>query len=800
MELKASNLTDDVKQNQPTQQTNPAAKSVDKPPRATSSRDHAAPETATSVEPLRAATVTPVAADEVGADALDELLVAFQTFKQQQAAVPANDQRQQEMLRAVCATLITGPHQLGQSGRPAPLSESLRVRLQDTAPEARVCLLWLQCAAGESDSDSPAQFASLAQENLWEPLKALAWRALAHFGRRQTLAAVLHVDGPFSPILADAWLDASHTTELDANWCVRADTGTTDAILPALVREQWCELLAAEAWLAHSEPTAVVEATLASLASLADENIPQTYAAAQRQHIATRATAALVRARLARRGDAENALPEPAASFLPQWEQNYLLALARWQMGAEAGAIELLEAALEANPGQTPARLALATLLSAHAPEAALAALAHDEPTREVYAARANLFARMGCYTEAQNALSHCEGQTAAGGEPARFTFARGRAQARQREQILRAALAEHEDDWPSAEKFWRAAGAGVERKSWHDTRRLWTVQRELVSTKPGQQWRRSQIKQTWERGLHELRGVPLVGDALFFRAAALVGTEPESVRKDLQTLLRQNAWVEAEQQSGGGRLIFAGDLLWRLGQPDEARRAYKLAGEFSTPQLTERLAVAKVCVAVARSADAETISLAADGAHALAPLSHWPQLMAVLGLVRAGATEAARDRLDQAAASGAAENVCRVLRTLCGAAHVTAELAVEEISALNLPEVVAAVLRYLFIGGPDSERMDAMAQALGKRWLELCPTELQLTTQRLLAAWCEEDRWDEALECARALAHMDTDWAKDLWALVSVRHALTLALRGELETADDELRELEAALQSASE
>ena len=743
-----------------------------------------------------AAFVTSVAPDEIAAGAVTELLAAFQAFKQQRVA-PASDRHQHEMLRAICTTLIAGPHELGQATRATPLCESLRPLLQDSAPEARVCWLWLQCAAGESDPHITTQFVSLARENLWEPIQALIWRALAHFGRRQTLAATLNVNGPLSLIRADAWLDASHTTELDAGWHTRADTGQTENILPALVREQWRELLVAEASLARAEPTAAVEATLASLASLADSDTPRTYAAAQTQHIAVRAAAALVRARLARRCDVENALQEPAANLLPSWEQDYLRALARWQTGDEAGAIELLEASLEANPDQTPTRLALATLLSARAPEKALGALAHDEPTREIYATRANLLARLCCYAEAKDALAHCEDNTATGSEPSRFTFARGRVQTHQREQVLRALLAEHEGDWPSAEKFWRTAGAGVERKSWQDTRKLWTAQRELASSKPGQHWRRSQIEQTWKRGLHELGHVPLVGDALFFRAAALVGTEPERACKDLQTLLRQGAWVEAEQQSGAGRLIFAGDLLWRLGRPDEARRAYELAGESSTLEITERIAVARVCTELARSADAERISREVDAAHSLSSSSYWPQLLAALGLIRVGAIDNAREQLAQAAASGASENLCRVLHSLCNASHCTTELTLEEISELKLPEVIAAVLRYMFVGGPDSECVAALPRVLGERWLELCPTELQLTARRLLAALCEDDRWDEALECARALSRMDAGWARELYALVAVRHALTLALRGELETADDELRELELTLQS---
>lgn len=745
----------------------------------------------------RAAIVTPVEAGEVEPEALEALLAAFQSFARRRRGASAAGERSPEVSLAVCVTLIAGPQELGRAPRPAPLGERSRAGLrEDGEPEGRVCFLWLQCAAGEAAPDSAEQFALLAREELWSPVQALAWRALAHFGLRRTLSATLAEGGALSLVRADAWLDASHAADFEAGWRERVEAATEEA-LPALVREQWRELLTAEAELASRGPTAAVLATLASLASLAEGDAPSTYAAAQAQRIGTRAAAALARARLASRRDSEDVLPEGDASLLPQWEQDYLRALGRWQSGDEAGALALLEAALGANPRQTPARLALATLLAASAPEDALGALAHDEPTRELHAARATLLARLGRYTEARDALARCEGEEAAGGEPARFTFARGRAQARRQEQILRAVLAEQEGDWAGAEKFWRAAGVGVGRSSGQDARRLWAARRELDTAGPGQHWRRSQIKQTWERGLHELGRVPLVGDALFFRAAALAEADPERARRDLQTLLRQGAWVEAEQRAGGGRLIFVGDLLWRLGLPDEARRAYELAGGRASPPVAERLAVARVCVEVARGADAETIMRAAEDARQSSPASYWPRLLAAAGLLRAGAGDAARESLAAAEESGAPANVCRALCALCDAARGPAELSEEEISALALPEEVAAVLRYIFAAGTETARLEALARALGERWPELCPTDAEPAARRLLAALCEEDRWGEALECARALARTDAAWAAELSALVRVRHALTMALRGELDAADDELRELEAALEA---
>jgi hypothetical protein len=50
---------------------------------------------------------------------------------------------------------------------------------------------------------------ALAREYLWEPVSALAHRALAHFGRRADLADLLPREGPLSFAQAEAYLEAN---------------------------------------------------------------------------------------------------------------------------------------------------------------------------------------------------------------------------------------------------------------------------------------------------------------------------------------------------------------------------------------------------------------------------------------------------------------------------------------------------------------------------------------------------------------------------------------------------------------
>jgi len=250
----------------------------------------------------------------------------------------------------------------------------------------------------------------------------------------------------------------------------------------------------------------------------------------------------------------------------------------------------------------------------------------------------------------------------------------------------------------------------------------------------------------------------------------------------------------------GGGRIIFVGDALWRLGQFDEAIRAYELASASRSLQAHERLALALVNAEVRRSAGLDAISRAVGRAVELAPTSPWPQLLAALGLLMAGEVEATMSHLDAAAACGAPESICRGLRAVCTALSGRAVLAEEDLVALHLTVVADAIVRLVCDEGTEPARIEAFVRAFGDEWIAWCPTDPQRTARRLLAAWCDRGNWDEVLEYVDRLERSALPWAKELAALVRVRHALESASRGALEAADRALQELETWLQSGPE
>lgn len=701
------------------------------------------------------------------------------------------------VLQAVCLTLVAAPAELAEESQPSPFLDQIDAVMRDAEPndlpEARVCRLWLSCAAGTNGPDAADQFAALAAESLWPPALALVYRALAHFGRRRTLANLLPHSNSLSLAQADAWLEAALAADLDERFLDRLDA-STDEWLPAAIRDRWRLLLEAEATLARGASSAATEERLASLASETDERPARSLAGAVSRRLSARAAAALARAQLAQgRGD-DGALSGAAGLWLPAWEREYLLALALWRLGDQATATTRLRAALDLNRRQTPTRLALAALLAEQSPEVALRTLEHDEPTREIYAAQAALLARLGRHREAIEALDRGADEAAIGREPARFSWARGREQARRHEQALRAAFAEHRGDWSAADKSWRAACADEQRRSLLETRQLFAAVSESRSLAAGQNWRRSVLDQRAEKLRRQLSDIPLEADAMFFRAVAMMVVAPQRAVKDFQTLLRRRAWIEAERQAGGARIVCAGDALLSLGQPEEAIRAYRLVE--ATPGVKERLAVASVYAELMRRSGATTLDGEASRAADLAPGNPWPQWLAALGLLIAGEREIAARRLAMATATDASQLTRRCLQAVCSALSGAGDdpIANEELAALKLPPKTEAIIRLLCDAGDEIAKCEMLVESLGETWIERCPADAQAVARRLIAARREQGEWDRALELARQLEHSGQAWAVELAALTRARHALERASRGELAEAEAELREVEAA------
>lgn len=784
-----------------------------------------APEAAPADLPLEHATgpAVSVALDLVDADDLAHLMAALQAHAdERRGATGARDEHEQDALRGVCLTLIAGPAELGTRLSASPLREQVRTLLRAVGaralPEAQACKLWLACAAGEETADAPLKFAALLRTPLWWPVRALAYRALSFYGQRKLLAELLARESALTLDQADAWLEAAHATDLDEHWPDRIASGQDD-LLPPVLQAQWRALLEAETVLACVAPAsaaweraAAMEGDLAALAAVVAAAEPRTFAAAVARRIAARAAAALARARLAVRLDDGSAIVSPAGQLLPDWEREFLKALARWQSNNLSGATDALEEALQLNPQQTCLRLALSALIAPRTPDAALQVLTEGVPTRESLIALSALLSRLGRFEEAERALGRCAGGGALGHEAARYCWARAQQQYREREAVLRAALAEQRGDSNAAHKAWRGAyaeeeGAGHDRawlvanlrKTLREVRHLLVTRRELDALGGNQSWLRSVLQQRLKRGCYAIGKLSLEDDALFFRAATMVDVFPRRAVRDFQSLLRQRNWVEKERRAAGGRLIFAGDMLLRLGRPADAVNAYNLAGPSPTSELKERLAVAGIYAAVARQADASFIAEAIRRAETLATVSPWPRMLAALGLLLAGDAQSARTHVTAAAERGADASLCRQLQTMCDSLEGAAVMPEGDLTALQQVDDPRGIARLLCSLAVDDARGAALERALGAGWLHGYALNPYVTSSRLLAAWCDESNWDRALQFADELAQAELAWATELAALVRVRHALDRAARGELEAADAQLQALEGLLQPAA-
>ena len=551
-------------------------------------------------------------------DELNRLIAALEEHQRcRQPVTPEKDtERRAALRRAVCLMLAAGPAELGTAGLSPQLKDLAGAALEDVRvddePEARVCRLWLACASNQMHAETASEWETLASESLWEPVRALAYRALAHLGRRQTLARLLPQRGPLSLAQADAWLEASHVEEHEEDVVARITAG--ESPLPRSVQDRWRALLQAEIALACQGVSPAVIASLATLLDFEAEPPPSPYGQAESRRLAARAAAALTRGHLALNRNDPGPLLSRAGKLLPVWERRYLQGLTSGQLHQDSKAAAALRTSLTQNSGQTAVRLALAVQISAGSPGASLQVLECEEPTRELLVTRAALLARQERFEEAEEALALLAGTRVPGREPWRFRWAQTQAHYGAQEQRLRTALAERRGDWKAARTWWQLAckhQPSLETLHW--ARRLFAAEKELQRGSPGHGWQHSTVEQRRHHAEQKVGAVPLVGNALFFRAAASCKTQPQRAQEDLLTLLRQRAWVAREMSVGGGRLSAAGDLLLQLGLTAEAKRVYQRVG--SSAELKQRHAVALVYEQVRKRAAPEVVGKALDQA-----------------------------------------------------------------------------------------------------------------------------------------------------------------------------------------
>src|SRR6185437_13765513 len=114
--------------------------------------------------------------------------------------------------------------------------------------------------------------AAIARERLWEPVRALAFRALADHGWRSELAGCLPAEGPLSLAEADAWLDAAHSGSGPGLLTERIVAD--DSPLPQAARDRGAALIEVEAALACRGPSGSIEEALAALVGREEDAFP----------------------------------------------------------------------------------------------------------------------------------------------------------------------------------------------------------------------------------------------------------------------------------------------------------------------------------------------------------------------------------------------------------------------------------------------------------------------------------------------------------------------------------------------
>ncbi len=648
--------------------------------------------------------------------------------------------------RGVCLALLAGPSELGRpgevmTGRDEAMS-LLNLAESERLPEARACRLWLQCAGGETPADAAETWEALARESLWEPVQALAFRALAHLGRRRVLAELLPSDGPLSMPQADAWLEATHSGEAAPLPRARLAYGGA-----------WAMLVGLESILACALAPGDIPSGLEAL--LPPDDIDR-----ERLRLCARVAAALTRARLEPGGDLR---------LLPDWERCFLQGAVHARQGDDEAALAALRESIGLNGEQTAPRLALAAILAHRGePEAALDALACREPTRPVLISRAATLARLGRYDDCAAAL---DGLASAGEEPARLRWGAALPHYRAQQNMLLTALAERRGDWKTAEACWRAAcDARSASESLQWSRRFFMAEAELhSSTASG--WRRDTLQRKTLQAQQKIERAVLTGDDLFFRAMALSRGDPARAADEMRRLLRQRPWCEREKKVGGRRLLVVGDLFFRLDRLDDAIRAYELAG----PSLAARERLGLVSI-LRQTRNGQPIDEPATA-------GPWSRLVAAVNLLIAGQREPALARIKAAEQEGAPAPLCRCLRLVIEPGS-EAPVEPDEIDGLRLPAEADAIVRALAGAGDDGARLAALARTLGERWVSLCPLEPEAAAARVLCAWCAAGNFAEARNFSDALVRSGATWAADLAALVRLRHALGLAQQGRLDEA----------------
>ncbi|MCD4786497.1 MAG: hypothetical protein K8T10_21940 [Candidatus Eremiobacteraeota bacterium] len=743
--------------------------------------------------------------DSIDTDNLSLLMESLREYDRSRTSSHGDEEKEcsDKILQATCLTLIAASPELGVDFQASPLLDMIRSGLQDIDPgdfpEAHICHLWISCVEGKENPDIVDRFSSPAKEPLWHPIQSLLYRALAYFGKRDVLAEILPEEGALSLAQGDAWLEAAHIGDIDERWIDRVTVGE-NSVLQSNLCDRWISLLKAETAVARGDISKETEDELAKLTSLDSTNPPRTYEEAETRRISARASSAINRIRIARWHDNEDIINSPAGMLIPTWEREYLQGLSRWQFDDYETATSLLRSALELNPHQTPVRLALGALMAPDSPDEALKILECESPTYEITISRAGLLARTGRFDEAEKALARCNAKPPPGNEPARHSWIRGRKQYRKREYILRTALSEYRGEWENADKNWRSACDRDIYPALQKARQFFADRRRMKSLPQGRSWNRSQLKHRLRRIRHEIGDIPLTGDALFFRGAAMMDVDSRRTVKDFRALLRRRSKVRRELKAGGRRIIFIGDAFLKLGMVNDAIQAYKLLESDLPGEARERIAVASVLAAIQSNSGPDTIRVAAKKAGEVIPSDPLPQLLAILGLLIAGDVDSAKSLMEAMEESEKEKETCDCLRFICNAMSGERSAPFDGMAGLQIPEDVRRIIQFLRGVGTDRHRIRAFIREQGREWVALCPTDPYMTARKLMTSLCDECEWDEVKELTDQLVGLEEKWSMELVVFVRILYALSFTFQRELREAERELVKLENLLRSYEE
>ena len=724
---------------------------------------------------------------ELSTSELQSLALLFKEHLQRVGRCAALDGPAAQMVWPICVTIIAAPHELGVSSKVSPLCEST-VRLITAAgsdsslPEAEVCRLWSSWTVSGSGATSVdlARLVSLASEPLWEPVLSLAYRALAFWGLRHDLANALPREGPISLCQADAWLEASQPVAGVGEWQSRPTRDSAIPLPPEIIGK-WHALLEVESELARHPGTAnSAEAKLSALTIMPANQGTRTYALATQERLAARATAALVRLRIAHGLGDNGLLSSNGGGLLPEWERQYLRGLVYWLLKDWETADGCLKKALSLNPRQSCVRLACAALPLRRDHAESLRLLDIDKPSEEIRISRAALFCRLRQYDEAQNELKKCEEHAGTPNEPVRFSWARGRQQMRSLKNLLATALAERGGDWKKAGALWQTAcgdqGAAALRQSRH----------LLVATCEAKSIGRHEARrlEDLERAITRLRFQAgkhhMIGTAAFFHGVASIEESPEQSLTHLRSLLKRRIWTEKECRMGGQRIRFLADCFVGLGVVDEARQAYKMAGETGQVEAMFLYEILSMGTGSADTSDAHG-SPGPRLPTSSSSETFWPHLLAALALVARSDAAGAGKELDEARQKGIPCAMEHCVTALCAlASGNSASISESDLSSLPITSKTKALIRLLIGNGDFAGRVKDFVNAYGGNWADASPLNVPHMINALVVDLCAQGKYDESLKLLDCISDAESSPLSVIRILISARHSLCDALSGE--------------------